>query len=337
MLGFRMKLIDVSALVHTGMNSPYYKDLTYYNMPVGGLIYLNRYISEAIDSKQPFVLAFDSHSTKCADDNGYKAGRPKAPAVYAQIEFAYNFLQNCNILCAKHEGYEADDIIDWYAQEYHDEFTYYSIIGNDVDLAHSLWPNGELCPCSSQGKFVNYNNFETGVIPGKVILYNTISLYKIICGCASDNISSIGISQPYKLYRDFCTYLVQNGIFSYETTAENAELLINVLTSWDSSLPMQDIKRNQQLVLPSKRPEGLSLFVPSYDVDLDAYATYLSLINDKKTLKALRLVPKVLTDEQKDIMKDAGKSVASGTYAVDRNINPDAYTVQDICLFGRDF
>jgi len=63
----------------------------------------------------------------------------------------------------------------------------------------------------------------------------------------------------------------------------------------------------------------------------------LSMINDKKTLRVLNLVPKMLTDAQKEAIKQAGLSVASGTYAVDRNINPDAYTVQDINLFGREF
>lgn len=336
MLGFKMKLLDVSALVHTGMNSPYYKDITYYNMPVGGLIYLNRYISEAIDSRQPFVLAFDSHSLKCSE-NSYKSGRAKAPAVYAQLEFAYNYLQGCNILCAKHDGYEADDIIDWYVQEFHDEFTYYSIVCNDVDIAHSLWPNGELCPCNSQGKFVNYNNFSTGVVPGKDILYNTISLYKIICGCSSDKIPAISVTQPYKVYTEFCKYLMQNGIYSYETTANSMDLLVDVLLSWDSSLPVEDIMRNKELVLPAKKPDDVMLFTPSYDVDLDAYATYLSMINDKKTLRALKLTPKMLTEQQKDVLKNAGKSLASGVYAADKNINPDAYTVQDICLFGREF
>lgn len=341
-----LHVLDVSALVHTGTSVC---DDSYYGCPVGGLRYLNRYICQAFVRENDIVLAFDSPSFRNELLGEYKSGRNKNVSVISQIEIAYEMLSSCGVKCEKHDGYEADDIIEWAVQAGEANEDYYQIMihGNDYDLCHSIRPNVKFCGCSSNVASVTAGNFSTAVAKGEFVKYNTISAYKVFCGCSSDKIPELRLESGKhgkELYKQFVEFTDANGIYNYEFTSTYKTILyfasqVDLFTEND----MNELYRRIKLVFPAEKPEDV-LINPTkfYTVNQKKLIQYFALCGDVASLRCMSAGKVTLSESEKEYLKERGRMLSSGIYAADNNLEPSLNnTVKASALtldaFSRDF
>lgn len=343
-------ILDVSALVHTGMNNVHFQGRTYYQYPVGGIHYLMRYICNAFNSNSFVVLCFDSPSFRNKLSADYKSGRIRNAAVISQIQTIYEAMSRCGIKCEKYEGFEADDIIDWAAKLYAgDRYCKAKIYGNDYDLCHSVQVGVSFEPIRSGLRQVTTANFENTVELGKDIMFNTISAYKVCAGCNSDKIpafkpESIDLS-GYKLYKAYTSWIkeaVPNA--QYDVTIKPDLLrffLIKVLNI--SQNDQKELERRIALVYPAVKPEHIEI-VPTArkQVNMKSLATFLSMYDDKDSITSLGLRRATLSDSEKQIVRDKALALSRGEFAADHdlpNTNTRLASARVITMdsFTRDF
>lgn len=341
-----LNIIDVSALVHTGHTSDFFSEKLSYNVPVGGLHYLMRQVCVTLVKMDYLVLCFDSPTTKNDLVPTYKTGRVRSPAVYNQIELAYNALASTGIVCEKHDGFEADDIIDWAVAQNYKKFTETVIIGNDQDLAHSVRPSVRFKSIKRGVPCVYCGNFTETAEPGKFIRFNTISAYKALCGCKSDKVPALKISSGVsgdELYRRFIKFIEENSIsFTYENTT-NPKLLV-LFAQRSGLFNQEDVKeliKHIAVVYPSSCPSGVEIKPTNANgVDYTKLAKFCTLIGDSESLNSLQMPRTHLTDADKQMMYNIAKQLNSGVYAADRNLeNQEPVPVQtlDLHSFTREF
>lgn len=319
-------VIDVSACVHTGAASKFFKDRVSFNVPVGGIHFLMRQICNCLNLGIMFVLCFDSPSKKAASNSGYKAGRVPKPVVYNQLEFLYQELPKCSIVCEKHRGYEADDIVDWAVQQWVGKYESIQIVGNDHDLLHSVQNGVWFKSITPNCSVVLRGNFEEEADKTRTV-FNTISAKKALCGCKSDSVPSIELENGMRgkeLYDRFCKFLVDENILcSYKNTTDPNLLLVFAKRSGlFTSKDFMNLQRRVKLIYPAPCPDGVKI-TPNCDsrIDLTSLYRFLAMVGDKESLRGLGCRSSVtLTEEEKKCMYDMANRLKSGEYAADRNM-----------------
>ena len=290
----KLIIIDASACVYTGMYSKRHKDKSYYGYPVGGLHYLFRYVVTALAQTSHVIVAFDSRSFRKDLIDGYKAGRKHDKRVQSQLEMAYEFLQKSNVACYKYDGYEADDIIAWAVQQNVDNYLEIEICGNDHDLLHNVQRNVMFRSISSNTTSVYMVNFEKAIEKGKTIYFNTISAYKVFCGCNSDKIPPLALQcglRGEEIYDKYIDFLREEKIsFDYNTITDSK--LVNIFAALSGLFTTEerlDVLNRVNLVYPAKCPEGIILTGTSLkEVNANELCYMLSLFNDFESIKCLR-------------------------------------------------
>lgn len=342
-------ILDVSALIHTGQHYAQYGDCSYYGYPTAGIRYLNKYLCNALCRYDEVILAFDSPSFRNNLLDTYKSGRVKDQTVISQIETVYEMLSSCGLVCEKHDGYEADDIIEWAIADHCDNNSYYRlyIVGNDYDLCHSIRPNVEFMACSSNVNSVNRTNFRTAIVEGVEIEFNTISAYKVFCGCHSDKIPCLELENGYKgkkLYDEFVGMLkIVKASGWYATSCSKSLQFFAKNCGYFTESDMVELERRIKLVYPAEKPEGL-LIKPNKlsNCNRSRLMHYFSMFGDVKALSCFKEKKVTLTDSDKDYLRERGKMLSSGIYAVDNNLSPELDdAIKGSCLtldaFEREF
>lgn len=327
-----LKVIDVSAMIHYGCESVHYRDRTFYGYPVGGIHYLMQEIVASLIKRDHIAVCFDSPSFRVELYPKYKNGRVKNAAVISQIETVYEALSACGIQCFKFDGYEADDIIDWFCQEYVGKYESIDIVGNDIDLCHSVQSGIRFKSIVSGTPMVYYANFSNTVVCGKFIRFNTISAYKTFVGCSSDKIPSMRLQNGTTgtaLYDKFLEYV--------DATYPNANY--KLLT--DRRLPVafvmsdflpkgfftpeeqQEIYRRTLLVYPADRPADVTLEPTTISqVNKEKLTEFLAMYGDKVSLKGWTTRRPNLVDSQKEILREKARRLCTGEFAADHGVEP---------------
>lgn len=340
-------LIDVSAVMHTGMNSTYYKERTYYGFPVGGIHFLAQQMCVPLMMGDEFILCFDSPNFRRKEFPKYKSGRTKNMSVILQTEAVFEKLQSCGIKCEKVDGYEADDIIDWASTVLREQYSEIIILGNDKDLCHSVRMNVRFKSISSNVNSVFHGNFEDSIVLGEKILFNTVSAYKTFCGCNSDSIPALKLENGLhgkQIYARFAQFCIENGVAGDYVKTSSPDLL-RVYAKHSGLFTESDkveLERHIRLVYPAAMPAG-ARFEPAgfMSVDVTKFSHFLTLFNASDAFQYHEFKRAALTEDDKQYLKNLAHSYTSGEAFADRNIE---YTKSRLCTsdmrldsFSKDF
>lgn len=320
-----LHIIDVSALVYVGSTSKYYMDRKNYGVPVGGLHYLMKQVTNCFACYDPVILCFDSPSFRKKLYSEYKAGRIDNQMVYQQLQFVYDSLLSCGVQCEKYDNFEADDIVSWAVSQNVGKFNSIVIVGNDHDLCHNVQNGVRFKSIALNASCIYPGNFEEFVdsTPTK---FNTISAKKVLCGCSSDKIPPIKLSngmKPLEVYRKFLQYFTEQGFTVGYSTTSDWRYLVAFIN--DSHLFTDDEKQEMfvriRLVYPAKCPEGITITpVTRNSFDFNGMCKFLTMINDYDSLRCLGGKKVPLTEDDKQILRDMARKLSSGEYAADHNL-----------------
>lgn len=339
-----LKIYDVSAMVNTGGS---HKE-DFFGYPVGGIHYvLNRIAVDLVD-RNCLVLCFDSPSFRKGLYTQYKSGRERRPGIYSQIETLYEGLQQCGIRCEKYDGFEADDVVEWAVVQNYEEYVRGTIIySNDVDLCHSIRNGVCLYATNPAMNDINQTNFSTEIKRGEIVPYNTVSAYKVFCGCSSDKIPSFKMECGLggrKLFDAWCAIMQKIGPLSERRIGANPSAIkafVNGLAGVTENDKLE-LEKRIQLVFPAEAPEGTRIEPVVYsDVDVDKLRLFMGLYGSKAAMKCMGMRSYSLTDEDKALLREKAKSLMSGAYAADKNLMYDTKNVRsqviDLDAFTRGY
>lgn len=250
-------ILDVSSLVYGGhYGSP---DRRISGFPIGGI----RKVLGIINAQLPttdFILCFDSGvSFRKELLPEYKAGRVPNYSVFAQLDLLQEILSDCGIPFYSVDGLEADDLI---CSVVHflgsvGDFEQTVIYTDDRDLACCV--NSYTCVknATSNGICIDRENYERRVVNGTSIPYNTILLYKMMCGDKSDNYGALNI--PSLRFIELANFL-NNELTPYlerkdmpEVSYMNAEVikvLIDDLPASVSEESREVLRKRVPIVFP---------------------------------------------------------------------------------------
>lgn len=322
-----LNVIDVSAVVHTGMNCEHYKNMSYYGYPTGGIYYLMMYVCNSLMLHDDVILCFDSPTFRKQLQTDYKDGRQKNPVILSQIETVYTELNKCGFKCEKVDGYEADDIIHWVANDLSEQYYLVNVLGNDMDLCHEVRNNVRFQSTRKDQNSITMSNFSTCVKKGVFIPYNTISAYKTLCGCHSDNVNAFhaenGKSGKY-FFDLFIKFLEQFGYLNNYAATTNPKVF-EVWANHCSDLTCSDLdelKRRIQIIYPAEKPFSME-FVPTTHKTIDKYqfSRFLSLFNISDAFKSSIFRRIDLDEEDKQWLRSLSNSLKTGEFMADKNLS----------------
>lgn len=185
-------VIDVSSVIYGGHNG---NDRRIRGFPVGGIRKLFGIINAGL-SQFDFALCFDGGEIlKKELLPTYKAGRVPDYSVLAQIDLAKELLTECEIPFYHDPKYEADDFVFSICSELlmlgdEEDIVIYS---DDRDLSCCVTDQISIRNVTSNGICITRSNYQDRVVSGRTIPYNTILLWKLFHGDASDNYKALKI------------------------------------------------------------------------------------------------------------------------------------------------
>lgn len=330
-----LHVFDVSAMVYAGN----YTGTEWFGYPVGGIQYVLNRIALAVASYDWVVPCFDSPSFRNEIYSKYKSGREKHPEVYSQIETLYEGLQHCGIKCEKYDRYEADDLIEWAVAENFEKFVRgVEIVGNDRDLCHSIRNNVVFRTTNSTMTDVDQNNFSTAIKKGIKVPYNTVSAYKVFCGCSSDAIPAMKLKKGvsgYTLYQLWCKACGGPANLRQRIIGANPETVrvfcqkIGIFTEEE----LKGVDKRIELIYPAEKPEDVTLEpTKCSEVDKDALAKFMNLYGAKTAVRCIGKRVESLTDNDKMLLKNKAQVLKTGAYAADKNLESRAKSVRSKCV-----
>lgn len=329
-------IIDVSAVVYTGLYSQRYQDRSAFGYPTGGIHFFMEQLLVPLYEYNDIVLCFDSPNFRKKLESSYKSGRSHNAVAISQIEALYEYLSYCGFSCYKCDGYEADDIIDWVIDTFKEKYSPIIIVGNDMDLAHSIRPNVIFRSCRSDMNIIKRSSFPNAIKKDVYIPYNMVSIWKCLCGCQSDGVPQFrteGGLHGSELY-DTCvqTYVNSNLVDDYDKTTS-----IHLFKFWAEKSGLfsdQDLKKLDtriKVIFPAECPEDLDFKpVNKSHIDYDKMSKVLTMFNVADALfgtKNCNGVPMKnefwrvqLTDSDKQLVYDLAHRLNSGEYNADKSI-----------------
>lgn len=337
-----LRVFDVSPMVHVGSNG---FNTSYYGYPVGGIQYTLNFIALAVVEHGAVSLCFDSPSfrVKLGGGSGYKSGREPNPAVFSQIETLYEELQACGIRCEKYTGYEADDIIEWVVAENYQKYGVTTIYTNDHDICHSIRPAVTLFNLHREGNNVDQYSFETGIERGKSIPYNTISAYKVFTGCKSDKIPPMKLQcgksgeEVYRIWVEAVGKVAPLGNRACGPNPKMVELFCE-RSGLFSQEEMKEVKTRIKLVYPADKPNNVTITPTDWsEIDKDALVRVCTRYNAVKALSCMKVSRCQLSEQDKQMLREKGKTIVTGEYATDKNLPFNSLSVKTTVLNLQSF
>jgi 5'-3' exonuclease len=318
-------IFDVSNVVYCGGTA------TSMGLQVGGLIHLNNLVCRAAKSGGNVILVFDSASFRKELSATYKKNRIPRYDIYAQTYLAEKYWRGIGLPVVKVDGFEADDliysiVIDAVRQEVYDKIYIYS---GDRDLACNVSPVCDIRPVSDTSLAIDFDTYEDSVVSGKIVTWNTILLYKVFHGDASDTI--MALKNKETTYEDMAKAYVSE--FS-----GNEELMtkcmsdINVFSAWIAEQKYsegfkKELLEQCKLVFPRyAEVRGKDNFLPTAlfdDLDKVKLQTFLSITKSASALKYVGMEKHASNDDFAELGELAG-SLANGTFVIDKNLPLEA-------------
>lgn len=341
---FELQIYDVSAFVYHGVTASNFKDLFYYNYPVGGIHALMRYVTPALADRDQVVLAFDSRSNfrkELMPD--YKSGRVPNKSVITQIDTLYEELSSCGFSCYRFDGFEGDDIIAWACTQNLSEFSNITIFGNDKDLLHNIRDGVQFHSINSAVNSITVGNFEHSIEKGKTIPFNTIAINKVLCGCTSDKIPAFTSEDGYRGQQLFDVYIkalkANNIPFIYENTT-NPALFLQIMTKLGlvTDSDVTELQKRIKIIFPGECPEDVQI-IPNdvRDIDRSQFAYFLAKYNDFNSIRCMGYHKMTLKPEDVEALRKKAYDLSSGATAVDNEIDVHNMNVSGQCLFLKEF
>ena len=349
---FNLQIFDVSSFVHIGATSTYYGDRSYYGYPVGGIHYLMRSVLIAMLQYDDVILAFDSkhNKKKLIPGFSYKANRELNHAAVSQIGILYDNLSACNFSCIRVNGYEADDIINWCVTDgLADNYEAIVIYGNDKDLAHNVQERVFFKPINKKGNVINYNNFSAAIEKGESIFFNTISAYKVFCGCQSDHVppfTSENGMEGTVLYNLFVSLFQQEKLprgykyTSSKTVLENVIKQLPAVTNGTiTAKDVENLLTRCTIIFPAERTDDYTFMATKFNqIDKEKLRNFLTMYNDRDSLSFLGWKTYPLKESEKEYVKTLAYNLSTGAYAVDNNFEVNKQSIPSgETLFLKEF
>jgi hypothetical protein len=341
---YDLHILDVSALLHFGMNSEFYKDRVSYTYNVGGIHKVMRHIMTAFFNNDEVVLAFDSRNNfRKQLMPSYKAGRVSNKYVISQNELLLEELPRIGFHCYQFDGYEGDDIINWAVNDLHSSgYGKILIIGNDNDLAHNVRNDVVFHSINDNVNSVTENNFAFALSRNESVPFNFISVKKVLTGCKSDKvapfISEKGITGT-ELFDAYLKALESANVpFVYNNTTSSKLFMMFMKACSDlTDKDLQELELRCKIIFPAQKPSDVSIVADRYrKLDRDLLIDFLSFVNDYDSLKRIPASKHALRENQKKELSDRNKALTSGTFAVDRNF-PVNESYEDSVLTLKEF
>lgn len=216
--------------------------------PIGGVNFLLKNIKELQSADTTIVPVFDRPPTikremynSCFGHQDYKGNRGKKDVtITLQQSYAEQILRDIGFNVQAADGYEADDLIYSFIQEYGEDFDYIEVHTRDSDLSFLVNAKTTIEPVGKTGKHIDIYNYEHLVYSKEDIQYNSSQLWKMALGDTSDNIPGVGRKFLIELYKyltmdtikkcgdlDFCRKLIMQVVEDHPFV-ENASIALQV-------------------------------------------------------------------------------------------------------------
>lgn len=339
-------IFDISGIVYygtTGFGKIGANDNCYKGFQIGGIKTLMSRLAVALADRNDVVLAFDAHSFRKDLLGDYKSDRTPNRYVSAQIDLLYDYLAKAGINCYKIDGYEADDIIAWAVQRNKNNYANTIIYSNDHDIAHNVQKNVMLKPIDTKGIIITESQFQRALSTTDDIRFNTISAYKVFCGCKSDHIPKIKVSGgfvPVTIYKRFLRFLDENNLKSYEamTSPKVLAVFTNTVGLFDEA-DKREIFNRIHLIYPAERPEEIEIKPTVAEcVDRDVLGFLLAMCRDNASARMLGCKNFSVPEDLNQRVQSLATLLKTGAYSVDRNLEVDpTYEVDSRMLFLKEF
>lgn len=211
-----LKIYDASGVIYTGQYNGFGSTASYKGIPTGGLFLLLQKIGECVQRDVPYIVAMDSPTNKQFILPGYKGSRPRDPKILFQNKLFYKYFGETSENVHKIEGKEADTLIaKAVVDNYRNGEQFIDIYGADYDLAHSIDDRGMVrsMPVNSNVGAITRENFESMFSTRDIrVLFNSISMYKVLMGDNSDRVKPIEHQlPPDKLFNLFLGLSIKDG------------------------------------------------------------------------------------------------------------------------------
>lgn len=187
-------ILDVSSVVYGGhCGNP---DSAVQGFPIGGLRKVLGLISSEINMGEVALCLDGGNLLRKELLPEYKANRVPNYSVMAQIDLLKEILDDCGIPYYVQSGIEADDfiysLVHLLSSFKDDEHT--QIYSDDRDVSCCVTSLVEIKNITVNGAHITRDNYEKHLIRGNVVPYNTVLLYKLLHGDASDNYGALKIA-----------------------------------------------------------------------------------------------------------------------------------------------
>ena len=360
-------LIDVSSVIYAGHNGA---DRRIRGFPIGGIRKLLGIINAGL-SQSDFALCFDGGDIlKKEMLPTYKAGRVPDYSVMAQIDLLKELLTTCEIPFYCEPKYEADDLV----YSVCDELTSLGdpenivIYTDDRDISCCVTDQISIRNVSTNGACITRQTYQDRVVRGRTVPYNSILLWKIFHGDASDNYKALHIAgltceSFTHTFLSMLEPLIGPEGFN-ELAYANYEvfsLVANEFATVISSEDMEKLKAQGRIAFPYRVPVSdceFSEYVaeaqkgdPLYILERThmklfgvgsfnrkKFDFYCSLLGLNQT-KYNKFVDKDSAEDQEfyHLLELRSKELSSGVLAVERYrskraVNPEAPTLQNMDL-----
>lgn len=337
----RLSIFDVSPYIYTAEHVNKYADRSYCGFPLGGLQYFLKYLALDIKMERHIVLCFDARSFRKDIDSGYKAHRKPNYNVKVQLDFLFEELQRAGIPCYKVDGLEADDLIHTAVFQNYKKYDDIYIHGSDKDLAHNIiGDNVFLQSVNSNSVDINKGNFLTAISTDRLVLYNTVSIYKALTGDTSDSIPSITFDDGTtgaQLYDKIYNKLLEDPKLSNLSITLNPKAL-PILAKGLRNCTENDLKKiehNSKLVYPVRTSIDIEPLKP-WSFNFDKFLSILRKVKANEAMRCFNTYAEQTADDRDDLAK-RGKAFMSGEFAVDKNLPMTATSSPCESLFLREF
>lgn len=347
----KIAVFDVSGAVYYGTLGFSKTNDDYYGFPIAGMRALMSRSAIELAAGRKIAFAFDTRSVKKNWYEGYKANRTPNRNVSAQIEFLFEFLMKIGLPCVKVDGFEADDVISWYAEDYSDEDLL--IYSNDHDVAHNVHDSIRMKPFKTSDVIICQSNYHT-VLTYKFrshiwpIEFNTINAYKVFCGCSSDGIpkfrSSLGFITE-TIYQRYVRFLRENNLIgNYQATSSFKVLAVFLNTvcmneKLITESEKQELFRRIRIIYPLSRSQDTKMRVAGIDeLDMNLMSQLLVACKDYHSLECLRCKKVDMSEQLLSVLRGYAKDLRNGAYSVDRNLEVDpSYEIDSEPMYLKEF
>lgn len=320
-----INIVDVNNLLYIGnhrFGNYSISDIAGNKIKTGGMYMVLSLLRRKIYSPTGnlWIFCFDrqSHRRELGLSLGvdYKTGRSKMPEhLMVQSEELFNWLPKIGYNTFGIDGLEADDIINTLVNSYKSMPVKINILSTDRDLSFNVSERCDLVSSNMKVPTVTLDNYSSTVgKKGHYVEYNSVLLYKVICGDSSDGIPPI-CKESYAIYRRVCNELIKIGFdLSTLIQPEVLEKCLGIL-----SLDLQEKAMvNWELVKPFLLPEDAIQLTPQV-INHEALTEFCSIFSMKSIAKKFGIelpeTSKEVIDYRLGVYKRTVEKTDNATYS----------------------